>query len=124
VILTKDTNIIRGILDKPGMDDFNDGERLTDKNIKNPDILYMLEDGCLFVAKKFKGAVNLHAAVPLDRRGKRAVKAARICINWLQKQGYMILLTIKEHMKHVRLFARAVGARHINTQMGFRVYRV
>lgn len=123
MILTRDESIIMPILNEV-LDTFNNGEPIPDGLIDREDKLFLYEDGCLFptTIRDDLMLANFHAAVPKECRGKRAVKAAKICIKHLKDLGYTVISTIGNNRPEVRLFARLCGFQYIKDHNDLRIY--
>lgn len=124
MILTRDKSIIMPILNEV-LDTFNNGEPILDGFIDREDKLFLYEDGCLFptTIREDIMLANFHAAVPKECRGKRAVKAAKICIKYLKGLGYTVISSIEHDRKDVRLVVNAAGAKYLNDCDGYRIYK-
>lgn len=124
MILTRDESIIMPILNEV-LDTFNNGEPIPDGTIDRKDKLFLYEDGCLFptTIRDDLMLANFHAAVPKECRGKRAVKAAKICIKHLKDLGYTVISSVGHDRKDVRLWVNVSGATYLNDYKGYRIYK-
>lgn len=124
MIVTRDKSIIMPILNEV-IETMNHGEPYPEGFTDKENKLFLYEDGCLFptTIRDDLMLANIHAAVPKERRGKAAVKAAKICIKWLQDQDYTVISTICNNRPEVRLFARMCGLQYIKDHQDLRIYK-
>lgn len=114
--------IIRRYLDDPDiLSTFNDGERLTDLDLE--DAIYLhVEDIGLFPVRTRQGIASIHAAIPRDKRGKEAVKAGKMAIDWLKDKGFFVTCQVRKDRRDVMLYACLCGLKRANENEDYIFY--
>lgn len=101
--------IIREYLDDPEvLEGFNGGEYVTDLDLNNA--IYLHYEGVgLFPVRTRNGIASIHAAIPKNNRGKLAVKAGKMAIDWLKDRGYFVTCRVEKNRPYVMLYATLCG---------------
>lgn len=122
VELLIDEGEIRKYLDDPQiLEGFNDGE--TVKTIRRSDALYLHVGGCCLFPTVIGGKhASIHAAIPQEIRGKKAVKAGKLAVNWLKRIGYTVTCQVRENRPEVMAYAALCGFKRIGEKDGYIIY--
>lgn len=122
-MITTDYNLIRSILEQPDiLPGFRHGKSPTEEQLQNKGIIYFYEpDVGLFPANILGKTLVMHAAIPKENRGKKAVNAAKRLATYLTKNGYRVM-TQQKDKRHLKAFVRMVGFEFISTLNDLNIY--
>ena len=123
MIITEDEELIRSILeDETVVDGFSDGEKLKDVYLENA--VYFYEPGVGLFPSKIKGNVlSMHAAIPKENRGIKAVDTAKVLCRCLVTIGYYVIARVRYTDKHVKHFVKMVGFEYQYDNDNYHIYR-
>lgn len=119
--ITTDERLIRSILeDKSVIDGFNGGKRIEDLS----NAVYFYDKAVGLFPCRIKGKViSIHAAIPKENRGIKAVKSAKSLVSSLVSAGYDVIARVMYTDKHVQRFVNMVGFIYLCDKDGFKIYR-
>ncbi len=119
--ITTDESLIRSILeDETVIDGFSDGKRI--KDLSNAVYFYDKDVG-LFPCRVKGKVISIHAAIPKENRGIKAVNSARTLVRSLVNAGYDVIARIRYTDKHVKRFVMMVGFIYSHDKNNYHIYR-
>lgn len=113
---------IRHYLDDPEiLEGFNDGQRVEDLRLFDAIYLHVKGTG-LFPVNVHGKIASIHAAIPRKNRGKKAIKAGKMAINWLRDKGYMVTCQVRKDRPDVMNYASLCGFKRISESDRYIIY--
>lgn len=105
--------IIRRYLDDPEvLEGFNDGQPIYNLDLNKA--IYLHADGVGLFPVRTKGKIaSFHAAIPPNNRGKAAIKAGKMAIDWLKGRGYFVTCQVKKSRSDVMIYASLCGFKRV-----------
>lgn len=104
--------ISRYLDDSEILEGFNDGKKISDLDLHSA--IYLHAEGIgLFPVRVRNNIASLHAAIPPSNRGKKAVKAGKMAVNWLKDAGYFVTCRVRKDRPDVMAFAVLCGFERI-----------
>lgn len=119
--ITCDEDLIRSILeDETVIDGFSDGKRIEDLS----NAVYFYDENVGLFPSRIEGRViSMHAAIPKNNRGIKAIKSARSLVRSLVGAGYDVIARIRYNDKHVQRFVTMVGFIYSHDSNSYQIYR-
>lgn len=123
MIITTDETLIRSILeDETVIQGFNDEKPID--NVFFDDAVYFYEEGVGLFPSRFKGnSISIHAAIPKENRGEKAIAAGHFLAQRLTDMGWKVFSQIAKEKKHVNRYAKMVGMQRFGETEKYYLYR-
>lgn len=117
-----DIRLIDAWLSDPDvLEGFNQGEPVPVDEIDNAIYLHCPGVG-LFPVRTFGKLASIHAAIPKQNRGKMAVKAGKMAVEWLKRQGFEVRCRVGMDRPEVMNYVVLCGFERIGIIEGHVVY--
>jgi hypothetical protein len=109
IYYTHDEAIIRSILEDESVKEGFDGIELLDDLFAGGAVYFYDPDVGLMPCLVDGLTIEVHAAIPKENRGAKAVRFGRELLKRLSEQGYNVTTVIGRNKKHVQRYAALIG---------------